>query len=224
MVAERRGRRARSSSEKTSAILLQRLVRRRKVARGDAQRAEIILRAADRLNNCEIAARGWRDLARPFAHGASGSQSIAWMASTTSRDAAPRARSATTGSKRSSQGRWRQSRRTPRTGARAARRHRACRRRQCIGSGGLLAAAAPHGDVQALNRSAVRREAVRDIVGLYLDPPEKALVICVDEKSQIQALDRTQPVLPMRSGQIERRTHDYDRHGTTTLFVPSSLP
>jgi transposase len=61
---------------------------------------------------------------------------------------------------------------------------------------------------------------VRDIVGLYLDPPDKALVLCVDEKSQIQALDRTQPVLPMRPGQIERRTHDYTRHGTTTLFAP----
>jgi len=60
---------------------------------------------------------------------------------------------------------------------------------------------------------------VRDIVGLYLDPPDKALVLCVDEKSQIQALDRTQPVLPMRPGQIERRTHDYTRHGTTTLFA-----
>ena len=59
----------------------------------------------------------------------------------------------------------------------------------------------------------------RDIVGLYLDPPERALVLCVDEKSQIQALDRTQPLLPMRPGQIERRTHDYERHGTTTLFA-----
>ncbi len=60
---------------------------------------------------------------------------------------------------------------------------------------------------------------VRDIVGLYLNPPDKALVLCVDEKSQIQALDRTQPVLPMRPGQIERRTHDYTRYGTTTLFA-----
>ena len=60
---------------------------------------------------------------------------------------------------------------------------------------------------------------VRDIVGLYLDPPDKALVLCADEKSQIQALDRTQPVLPMRPGQVERRTHDYTRHGTTTLFA-----
>ena len=60
---------------------------------------------------------------------------------------------------------------------------------------------------------------VRDIVGLYLDPPQHALVLCVDEKSQIQALDRTQPMLPMRPGQAERRTHDYKRHGTTTLFA-----
>lgn len=62
-------------------------------------------------------------------------------------------------------------------------------------------------------------EKVRDIVGLYLDPPDKALVLCVDEKSQIQALDRTAPLLPMRPGQVERRTHDYVRHGTTSLFA-----
>src|ERR1700757_1747949 len=60
---------------------------------------------------------------------------------------------------------------------------------------------------------------VRDIVGLYLNPPDHALVLCVDEKSQIQALDRTQPLLPMRPGQIERRSHDYQRHGTTSLFA-----
>ncbi len=62
-------------------------------------------------------------------------------------------------------------------------------------------------------------EKVRDIVGLYLDPPERALVLSVDEKSQIQALDRTQPLLPMRPGQVERRTHDYVRYGTTSLFA-----
>ena len=60
---------------------------------------------------------------------------------------------------------------------------------------------------------------VRDIVGLYVNPPEHAMVLCVDEKSQIQALDRTQPLLPMRPGQVERRTHDYRRHGTTSLFA-----
>ena len=64
-------------------------------------------------------------------------------------------------------------------------------------------------------------EKVRDIVGLYLNPPERtrAVVMCVDEKSQVQALDRSQPVLPMRPGQAERRTHDYHRHGTTSLFA-----
>ena len=62
-------------------------------------------------------------------------------------------------------------------------------------------------------------EKLHDVVGLYLDPPDRALVLCVDEKSQIQALDRTQPLLPLRPGQIERRTHDYVRHGTATLFA-----
>ena len=60
---------------------------------------------------------------------------------------------------------------------------------------------------------------VRDIVGLYMNPPERALVLCVDEKSQIQALERTSPLLPMRPGQAERRAHDYLRHGTTSLFA-----
>jgi transposase len=62
-------------------------------------------------------------------------------------------------------------------------------------------------------------EKVRDIVGLYLNPPDRAVVLCADEKSQIQALDRTQPVLPLRPGRVERRTHDYRRYGTTSLFA-----
>ena len=60
---------------------------------------------------------------------------------------------------------------------------------------------------------------IRDVVGLYLNPPDKAIVLCVDEKSQIQALDRSAPILPMRPGLPEKRTHDYIRHGTTTLFA-----
>ena len=60
---------------------------------------------------------------------------------------------------------------------------------------------------------------VRDIVGLYMNPPDKAIVLSVDEKSQIQALDRTQPILPLRPGLPARQTHDYQRHGTTTLFA-----
>jgi transposase len=62
-------------------------------------------------------------------------------------------------------------------------------------------------------------EKVRDVVGLYLDPPEHAVVLCVDEKPQVQALDRTQPILPLRPGVPERRTHDYVRHGVTSLFA-----
>jgi transposase len=62
-------------------------------------------------------------------------------------------------------------------------------------------------------------EKVRDIVGLYLNPPDHAIVLCVDEKSQVQALDRTRPVLPLRPGVPERQTHDYIRHGTTSLFA-----
>ncbi|HVB34307.1 MAG TPA: IS630 family transposase [Patescibacteria group bacterium] len=70
-----------------------------------------------------------------------------------------------------------------------------------------------------LSRDPLFIEKVRDIVGLYLHPPDQALVLCADEKTQIQALDRSQPLLPMRPGQAERRTHDYVRHGTTSLFA-----
>lgn len=66
-------------------------------------------------------------------------------------------------------------------------------------------------------------EKVHDIVGLYLNPPDRALVLCVDEKSQIQALDRTAPILPLRPGLPERQTHDYKRHGTTTLFAAFNI-
>ncbi|MGA3128414.1 MAG: IS630 family transposase, partial [Candidatus Korobacteraceae bacterium] len=79
---------------------------------------------------------------------------------------------------------------------------------------------APHrAETFKLSKDPLFIDKVRDIVGLYLNPPERALVLCVDEKSQIQALDRTAPLLPMRPGQIERRTHDYVRHGTTSLFA-----
>ena len=74
-----------------------------------------------------------------------------------------------------------------------------------------------------LSRDPLFIDKVRDIVGLYLNPPERALVLCVDEKSQIQALERTAPLLPMRPGQAERRAHDYLRHGTTTLLLRWTL-
>src|SRR5262249_21183519 len=66
-------------------------------------------------------------------------------------------------------------------------------------------------------------EKVRDVVGLYMAPPERSIVLCVDEESQIQALDSTQPLLPMQPGQTERRTHDYARHGTTALFATRNV-
>ena len=74
-----------------------------------------------------------------------------------------------------------------------------------------------------LSRDPLFIEKVRDIVGLYLNLPDRALVLGVDEKAPIQALDRTQSLLPMRPGQVERRTHDYQRHGTTTLFAALEL-
>lgn len=76
-------------------------------------------------------------------------------------------------------------------------------------------------DTFKLSRDPFFVEKVRDVVGLYVDPPEqtRAVVLCVDEKSQIQALERSQPMLPMSAGQAQRRTHDYVRHGTTSLFA-----
>jgi len=83
----------------------------------------------------------------------------------------------------------------------------------------------PHqSDTFKLSTDPLFVEKVVDVIGLYHNPPEKAVVLCTDEKSQIQALDRSQPVLPMMPGMPERRTHDYARHGTTTLFAPSTSP
>jgi transposase len=78
----------------------------------------------------------------------------------------------------------------------------------------------PHrASAYTLSRDPLFVEKVRDVVGLYMSPPDRALVLSVDEKSQIQALNRTQPILPLRPGAAERRTADYDRHGTTSLFA-----
>ena len=82
----------------------------------------------------------------------------------------------------------------------------------------------PHrADTFKLSPDPLLIEKVRDIVGLYMNPPDHALVLCVDEKSQIQALDRTQPLLPLQPGQVERGTHDYKRNGTTSLFAALDL-
>ncbi|MGH9565241.1 MAG: IS630 family transposase, partial [Candidatus Angelobacter sp.] len=82
----------------------------------------------------------------------------------------------------------------------------------------------PHrADTFKLSPDPLLIEKVRDIVGLYMNPPDHAIVFCVDEKSQIQALDRTQPLLPLQPGQVERGTHDYKRNGTTSLFAALEL-
>ena len=78
-------------------------------------------------------------------------------------------------------------------------------------------------ETSKLSRDKRFLEKLHDVVGLYLNPPDKALVLCVDEKSQIQALDRTRPLLPLRPGIPARQTHDYRRNGTTTLFASLSM-
>ena len=78
-------------------------------------------------------------------------------------------------------------------------------------------------DTWKLSKDPLFIEKVRDVVGLYLNPPERAVVLCVDEKSQIQALDRTAPILPMLPGVPERATHDYIRHGTSSLYAALDL-
>ena len=198
---------------------LDRLVRRRKVARGDSVRAEIVLRAAEGLNNSEIAgtvgvtrqtARMWRE--RFAKHRLDG-------LSDEPRCGAPRKIGddkieaivvKTLEEKPKGATHWSTRDMAKASGVSASSVQRIWR----------AFSLQPHRtETFKLSTDPQFVEKVRDIAGLYLDPPDKALVICIDEKSQIQALDRTQPMLPMRPGQIERRTHDYERHGTTTLFA-----
>lgn len=216
-MARRAASEIRLSSEERDA--LERLVRRRKIAHGDAQRAEIVLRAADGENNCRIAdavgvtrqtVRTWRErFARHRLDGLCDEP----------RCGAPRKISderieaiivKTLEEKPSHATQWSTRGMAEACGVSPSSVHRIWRA-YCL---------QPHRtETFKLSADPQFVEKVRDIVGLYLNPPEKALVVCVDEKSQIQALDRTQPLLPMRPGQAERRAHDYERHGTTTLFA-----
>jgi transposase len=199
--------------------VLERRLRRRKIARAEAQRAEIVLRAAGGENNCEIAGavgvtrqtvRTWRErFARQRLEGLDdeprcgaprkiGDDRIeAIIVKTLEQKPANATHWSTRGMAKAS-------------GVSTSSVHRIWR----------AFSLQPHRtETFKLSSDPQFVEKVRDIVGLYLNPPEKALVVCVDEKSQIQALDRTQPLLPMRPGQVERRTHDYERYGTTTLFA-----
>lgn len=198
---------------------LERRVRRRKVSRGEAVRAEIVLRAADGLNNCEIAGavgvtrqtvRTWRE--RFAEHRLDGLDDEP-------RCGAPRKIGddrieaivvKTLEEKPTASTHWSTRGMAKASGVSTSTVQRIWR----------AFSLQPHrSETFKLSTDPQFVEKVRDIVGLYLSPPQNAVVVCVDEKSQIQALDRTQPVLPMRMGQVERRTHDYDRHGTTTLFA-----
>jgi len=205
-------------TESERAELASRL-RRRKVARGDAVRAEIVLLAADGISNLAIAERlgvtrvtvatwrkrfaasrldGLRAAPRPGAPRTVGDEKVAEVVTATL-ETLPTGRT-----------HW-----SSRSMAKAS--GLAPSTVQRIWQAFSLQ---PHrSETFKLSTDPLFIEKVRDIVGLYLNPPERALVLCVDEKSQIQALDRTQPLLPMRPGQAERRTHDYKRHGTTSLFA-----
>jgi transposase len=193
--------------------------RRRKTARADAQRAAIVLLAAAGESNTAIAARlgvtrmtvtTWRnrfakrrlsglsDEPRPGAPRKIGDGKIADVVTATLESTPP---GATHWSRRSM---------ARASGLSTTTVHRIWR----------AFSLQPHrSETFKLSTDPLFVEKIRDIVGLYLDPPERALVLCVDEKTQIQALDRTQPLLPLRPGQAERRTHDYERHGTTSLFA-----
>src|SRR5512147_1908496 len=202
---------------------LQARARRRKIARADAMRAEIALLAADGMTNLAIAERlgitrvtvaMWRkrfaarrldgmvDEPRPGAPRKIGDEKIAEVVTTTL-ETMPAA--ATHWSTRSL---------AKATGVSISTVQRIWR----------AFSLQPHrSETFKLSTDPLFVEKVRDIVGLYLDPPERALVLCVDEKSQIQALDRTAPLLPLRPGCPERQTHDYRRYGTTTLFAAFNI-
>jgi putative transposase len=198
---------------------LQTMSRSRSLPQALAQRAKVILLAADGLNNSTIAAQlglsrptvgKWRrrflsqglvglyEEARPGAPRTIGDEKVAALLRQTLK-AQPK-----TGTH------WTCRSLAVETGVSCATVHRLWR------AFGLQ----PHRQKHfKLSTDPFFVEKVRDIVGLYLNPPDKAMVLCVDEKSQVQALDRTQPVLPMGLGYVEGVTHDYVRHGTTTLFA-----
>lgn len=198
---------------------LESMLRRRQVARADAQRATVILMAADGHSNREIVARTrlseptvckWRkrfctqrllglcELPRTGAPRRIADEQVAEVIRLTLES-------------------------TPSNATHWSTRQMAKRSglsRQTISLIWRAFKVQPHrSESFTLSKDPYFVDKVRDVVGLYLDPPANALVLCVDEKTQVQALERSQPVLPMRPGQPERRTHDYYRHGTLSLFA-----
>jgi len=193
--------------------------RRRKTAQALAMRARIVLLAADGLSNTAIAQQvsttlqtvgKWR---RRFLEGGTDSLLDEPRPGTSRKlgdEDIERVLALTLESKPADATHWSTRSMAAETGFSRASIHRIWR---------AFALAPQRSETFKLSRDPLFIDKVRDIVGLYLNPPERALVLCVDEKSQIQALDRTAPLLPMRPGQVERRTHDYKRHGTTSLFA-----
>lgn len=198
---------------------LEGLVRRRRAARADVQRARVILLSAGGCTGKEIARRvglseptvvKWRQ--RFLAHRCVGLSELP-------RSGAPRRVSDAQVEKIIQQ----TLEKTPATATHWSTREMAKRcgfSRQTVSRIWRAFGLAPHRSENfTLSKDPYFVDKVRDVVGLYLDPPANALVLCVDEKTQVQALERSQPVLPMRPGQPERRTHDYYRHGTLSLFA-----
>jgi len=198
---------------------LEGVLRRRQVARADAQRAKVILLAADGHSNKEIVARTqlseptvckWRkrfcsqrlmglsELPRTGAPRRISDDQVAEVVRLTLESIPPEATH------------WSTRQMAERSGL----------SRQTISLIWRAFQLQPHrSESFTLSKDPYFVDKVRDVVGLYLDPPANALVLCVDEKTQVQALERSQPVLPLRPGQPERRTHDYYRHGTLSLFA-----
>ena len=198
---------------------LEEVLRRRRVAKADAQRARVVLLSAEGCTGKEIARRvglseptvvKWRQ--RFLAHRCLGLSELP-------RSGAPRRVS-----DQQIETIIRQTlESTPKAATHWSTREMAKRcgfSRQTVSRIWRTFGLAPHRSENfTLSTDPYFIDKVRDVVGLYLDPPANALVLCVDEKTQVQALERSQPVLPMRPGQPERRTHDYYRHGTLSLFA-----
>jgi transposase len=197
--------------------MLDRRIRRRKIARADAQRAEIVLRAADGLNNCEIASavgvtrqtvRTWRERFAKHGLDGLGDEPRCGAPRRIGDDRIEEIVTRTLAAKPADATHWSTRGMAKASGISASSVHRIWR----------AFSLQPHRtETFKLSSDPQFVEKVRDIVGLYLDPPEAN--VYRERQALTQALDRTQPLLPIRPGQVERRTHDYERHGTTTLFA-----
>ena len=204
--------------------VLERWARRPRSAQALALRCRIVLAAAEGESEQRRSPRGWAATNRRSATGAGASLAGGWMGCTTSRGLANRARSATRTIERvivktleespPNATHWSTRSMAAATGMSQTAVSRIWR------AFGLK----PHQtEVFKLSPDPQFIDKVRDIVGLYLNPPDAAVVLCVDEKSQIQALDRSAPILPLMPGVPERHTHDYVRNGTTNLYAALDL-